>query len=424
MLSLVAPYTAEEMWERLGHEPTVARAGWPAVDESLLVEDTVTAIVQVQGKLRARLEVPPSISAADLEAAGAGRPGRRAQPGGQDGPQGDRARAEPGQRRRRLTPAPGSASRSRHAEGRRRHRLHGVAAARRWPTEHGIVVVPLQVVDRRAAPTTTASTPRRARRTSPRRSRSSSRSAPRGPARPRCSRPTSAPRPTGAEEIVSVHVSARGERDLRVGAARCAGSRRCRCTPSTAGRSAPAPASPRWPRPRWSPRAATGATRPRPRAAGPRTTVVAVLRRHAGVPPPRRPGRRGRCAARLGARGQADPADRGRTDRAAGEGAHLRSGAGPARGARGRGRRGAGRRRRRSATWPGAGPAQALADALAERLADQPRRRRGRGRRGAGGRSAPTSAPGWSASRSPRAERRPDAVLHRLRSVRRGGTRP
>src|ERR671920_548913 len=67
MLSLVAPYTAEEMWERLGHAPTVAKAGWPVVDEALLVEDTVTAIVQVQGKLRARLEVSPSISAEELE---------------------------------------------------------------------------------------------------------------------------------------------------------------------------------------------------------------------------------------------------------------------------------------------------------------------------------------------------------------------
>jgi leucyl-tRNA synthetase len=69
LLSLVAPYTAEEMWERLGHQPTVARAGWPVVDEALLVEDTVTAVVQVQGKVRARLEVSPEISAADLEAA-------------------------------------------------------------------------------------------------------------------------------------------------------------------------------------------------------------------------------------------------------------------------------------------------------------------------------------------------------------------
>jgi leucyl-tRNA synthetase len=69
LLSLVAPYTAEEMWERLGHEPTVARAGWPVVDEALLVEDSVTAIVQIQGKLRAKLEVSPDITEADLEAA-------------------------------------------------------------------------------------------------------------------------------------------------------------------------------------------------------------------------------------------------------------------------------------------------------------------------------------------------------------------
>jgi leucyl-tRNA synthetase len=69
LLSLVAPYTAEEMWERLGHQPTVAHAGWPVVDEALLVEDSVTAVVQVQGKLRARLEVSPDISDADLEAA-------------------------------------------------------------------------------------------------------------------------------------------------------------------------------------------------------------------------------------------------------------------------------------------------------------------------------------------------------------------
>ncbi|HTW16955.1 MAG TPA: leucine--tRNA ligase [Nocardioides sp.] len=68
LLSLVAPYTAEEMWERLGHEPTVARAGWPVVDPALLVEDSVTAVVQVQGKVRARLEVAPDISEADLEA--------------------------------------------------------------------------------------------------------------------------------------------------------------------------------------------------------------------------------------------------------------------------------------------------------------------------------------------------------------------
>lgn len=69
LLSLVAPYTAEEMWERLGHEPTVARTVWPTVDEALLVEDSVTAVVQVKGKVRGRLEVSPDISEVDLEAA-------------------------------------------------------------------------------------------------------------------------------------------------------------------------------------------------------------------------------------------------------------------------------------------------------------------------------------------------------------------
>ena len=66
MLSLVAPYTAEEMWSRLGHAPTVALAGWPEVDESLLVQDVVTCVVQVAGKVRARLEVSPSVGEDEL----------------------------------------------------------------------------------------------------------------------------------------------------------------------------------------------------------------------------------------------------------------------------------------------------------------------------------------------------------------------
>ena len=69
LLSLVAPYVSEEMWERLGHPPTVANAGWPAVDEALLVEESVTCVVQVKGKVRARLDVAPDVSDADLEAA-------------------------------------------------------------------------------------------------------------------------------------------------------------------------------------------------------------------------------------------------------------------------------------------------------------------------------------------------------------------
>ncbi|GAA4802121.1 leucine--tRNA ligase [Nocardioides caeni] len=75
LLSLVAPYTAEEMWERLGHQPSVAQAAWPTVDPALLVEDSVTAVVQIQGKVRARLEVAPDISEADLEALALADPG-------------------------------------------------------------------------------------------------------------------------------------------------------------------------------------------------------------------------------------------------------------------------------------------------------------------------------------------------------------
>ncbi len=66
ILSLFAPYTAEDLWERLGHPASVAAAGWPAVDESLLIQDTVTAVVQVQGKVRDRLEVPANVSEDDL----------------------------------------------------------------------------------------------------------------------------------------------------------------------------------------------------------------------------------------------------------------------------------------------------------------------------------------------------------------------
>ena len=69
LLSLVAPYTAEEMWERLGHEPTVARAGWPSVDPALLVEDVGD---RASSRSRARCapgwRSSPDISEADLEA--------------------------------------------------------------------------------------------------------------------------------------------------------------------------------------------------------------------------------------------------------------------------------------------------------------------------------------------------------------------
>jgi leucyl-tRNA synthetase len=66
-LSLFAPYTAEEMWEVLGYPPSVALYGWRKADPTLLVEETVTAVLQVDGKVRGRLTVSPRVAAEELE---------------------------------------------------------------------------------------------------------------------------------------------------------------------------------------------------------------------------------------------------------------------------------------------------------------------------------------------------------------------
>ncbi len=70
MLSCYVPYTAEEVWSRLGHDveagDSVHDSTWPTADPALLVEDTVTCVVQVAGKVRERLEVPPGIGEDEL----------------------------------------------------------------------------------------------------------------------------------------------------------------------------------------------------------------------------------------------------------------------------------------------------------------------------------------------------------------------
>jgi leucyl-tRNA synthetase len=68
VLDLFAPHTAEEMWEMLGYEPFVGLVPWRQADPTLLVEDTVTAVVQIDGKVRATLEVPARIRGDELEA--------------------------------------------------------------------------------------------------------------------------------------------------------------------------------------------------------------------------------------------------------------------------------------------------------------------------------------------------------------------
>ncbi len=75
MLSVVAPYVAEEMWELLGHAPSVANASWPVSDPALRVSETATMVVQVQGKVRAKLEIPTTLSEDDAVALALADPG-------------------------------------------------------------------------------------------------------------------------------------------------------------------------------------------------------------------------------------------------------------------------------------------------------------------------------------------------------------
>ncbi len=58
LLGPMMPHLAEEMWQALGHETLLADTAWPVADKSLLVDDTVTVAVQVNGKLRGTLELP------------------------------------------------------------------------------------------------------------------------------------------------------------------------------------------------------------------------------------------------------------------------------------------------------------------------------------------------------------------------------
>ncbi|MDJ1130402.1 leucine--tRNA ligase [Streptomyces iconiensis] len=68
LIAPLAPHIAEELWRKLGGEDSVVHRDFPVADPAYLVDESVTCVVQIKGKVRARLEVPPSISEADLEA--------------------------------------------------------------------------------------------------------------------------------------------------------------------------------------------------------------------------------------------------------------------------------------------------------------------------------------------------------------------
>ena len=68
LVAPLAPHVAEELWRRLGHADSLAFADYPVADPAYVVDETVTCVVQIKGKVKARLEVSPSISDAELEA--------------------------------------------------------------------------------------------------------------------------------------------------------------------------------------------------------------------------------------------------------------------------------------------------------------------------------------------------------------------
>jgi leucyl-tRNA synthetase len=68
MLAPLAPHISEELWARLGHDQSLTFHDFPVADPALLVDDTVTCVVQVQGKVRGKLEVPAGIGEDELTA--------------------------------------------------------------------------------------------------------------------------------------------------------------------------------------------------------------------------------------------------------------------------------------------------------------------------------------------------------------------
>ncbi|MGO3497347.1 MAG: class I tRNA ligase family protein, partial [Staphylococcus equorum] len=67
MLAPIAPHISEELWTQLGHEETITYQPWPSYDESLLVDDEIEIVVQVNGKVRAKINIPKETSKEEME---------------------------------------------------------------------------------------------------------------------------------------------------------------------------------------------------------------------------------------------------------------------------------------------------------------------------------------------------------------------
>jgi len=68
LLAPITPHISHQLWQELGHDEAIIDAQWPAVDESALVQDSLTLVIQVNGKLRGQIEVPANASREEIEA--------------------------------------------------------------------------------------------------------------------------------------------------------------------------------------------------------------------------------------------------------------------------------------------------------------------------------------------------------------------
>jgi leucyl-tRNA synthetase len=67
LMSPMTPHLAEEIWQMLGGEGLIADAPWPVADPAMLVEDTVTLPIQVNGKRRSEITVPKDMPKEEVE---------------------------------------------------------------------------------------------------------------------------------------------------------------------------------------------------------------------------------------------------------------------------------------------------------------------------------------------------------------------
>jgi len=66
LMAPMTPHLSEELWEMLGQHDTIFKSHWPDYDPEAVVADTITIVVQVNGKVRENLQVPPDIQKDDL----------------------------------------------------------------------------------------------------------------------------------------------------------------------------------------------------------------------------------------------------------------------------------------------------------------------------------------------------------------------